>query len=113
MLSLTRVGATTSRSVASASTRALGRPSSSPSTRAASPPCRMRPGAIQSADQLTRQPTVRRSPTAASSNISVGHKSLPPVRSELACPLFPYKIKETVIEERRLRADHPVLTFEQ
>src|SRR6185295_6207157 len=65
MLSLMRVGDTTSSILARRSTRSLRRPSSSPSTRAPAPPCRMRPGACQSAAQLTRQPTVRRSPTAA------------------------------------------------
>ena len=53
-----------SRSLARSCTRWLSRPSSSPSTRAPWPPWRMRPGAIQSAAQLTRQPTVRAGPTA-------------------------------------------------
>src|SRR5213593_1758202 len=64
MLSVTSVGATTASSLARPWTRSLSRPSSSPSTRAPWPPCRIRPGAIQSAAQLTRHPTVRPAPTA-------------------------------------------------
>src|SRR4029450_11521483 len=81
MLSVTGVSSTTLSSAASSRTRGVMRPSSSPSTKAPWPPWRMRPGAAQSAAQLTRQPTVRSAPTACAIS-----SSLRPFCSETIVP---------------------------
>ena len=65
MFEVTWVGVTAPRRSASSLTRGESSPSSSPTANVPEPPCWIRPGAIQSAAQLTRQPTVRAWPTRA------------------------------------------------
>ena len=62
MLSVVPLGMTTDSRSARSRTRGVMAPSSSPTRKLPGPPNWIRPGAIQSAAQLTRHPTVRVAP---------------------------------------------------